>query len=315
MEIEHIIKTKHYFELTAEELAEVSNYASNEVEYDDMKSFLISTHKTVQNQKIKKTEELDKKVLNYLNHSYSQATPWYNSVLLFLFPRDKQFFKYPAFQIAIASLFVIGVFNVINFSSFDKNEMAFEDVQKYESKEEIQPEVTEASDSNRLEFKTNNVEVIESELEEGEELIQSELSTPINTVSNSSGLVEELASFDEVEDTDFEDVAEEIQVVELNDAVPAALSEKLFSKDIAIEEDVEAESVTIAPSVRANQSVNKEVTQKDLEFSEYDKLSVKKAKTSAKLESISGNGSSSSTVKQVSIESTPELFQFFFEVK
>jgi|GEM_PF-2145302 len=310
MEIEHIIKSKKYFELTAEELAEVSNYASNEAEYDDMKLFLASTHEAVQNQKIKKTEELDKKVLNYLNHSYSQTVPWYNSVLLFLFPRDKQFFKYPAFQIAIASLFVIGVFNVINFSSFDKNEMAFEDVQKYKSTEEIQPEIIESSDSNKLEFKTNTAEVVELKLEEGKELIESELSTPINAVSNGFGLVEEIASFDEVADADFEDVAEEIQVVELTDAVPAALSEKLFSKAIAIEEDVEAENVIIAPSVNTNQNVNKEV-----ESRSYDELRIKKAKTSAKLESISGSGSSSSIIKQVSIESTPELFQFFFEVK
>jgi len=310
MEVEHIIKSKKYFELTAEELAEVSNYASNEVEYDDMKSFLISTHKTVEYQKIKKTEELDKKVLNYLNHSYLQATPWYNSVLLFLFPRDKQFFKYPAFQIAIASLFVIGVFNVINFSSFDKNEMAFEDVQKYKSKEEIQPEVIEGSDSNRLEFKTNTAEVVELELEEGKELIKSELSIERNTVSNDFGLVEGFTSFDEVADEDFEDVVEESQIVELTDAVPAASIEKLFSKDIAIEEDVEAESVAIVEGVFTDQNVNKEV-----ESRSYDELSVKKTKTLVKLESRSVNGSNSSIDKQVSIESTPELFQFFFEVK
>ena len=95
MEVEDIIKTKRYFELTAEELAEVSNYAASEVEFDDMKSFLLSTQQLVQDQKIKSTPELDDRVLNYLNQSYTPATPWYSSVLLFLFPRDKQIFKHP----------------------------------------------------------------------------------------------------------------------------------------------------------------------------------------------------------------------------
>jgi hypothetical protein len=318
MEVEHIIKTKRYFELTAVELAEVSNYASTEAEFDDMKSFLLSTQQTVKNQKITSTPELDDKVLNYLNQSYTQVTPWYNSVLLFLFPRDKQFFKYPAFQLVIASLLVFGVFNVVNFSSFNESKMAFENVEKYEVEDKIEDEVIKELTINEEEFGNNDSDITKVELEEEKELIQSEL---VNfNLNTSSGTNFEGNSYFSAEQEMMDDVMEEMGVTdEVVESVPALYDEKRDKEIVEFDEDSdelsETESVIVITTDNSMSNYTQSASRKDVDSKVNEKANNKKAKRTTGLEMKFESLSSTTNVKQVSIQSTPELFKLFFEVK
>jgi hypothetical protein len=319
MEVEHIIKTKRYFELTAVELAEVSNYASTEAEFDDMKSFLLSTQQTVKNQKITSTPELDDKVLNYLNQSYTQVTPWYNSVLLFLFPRDKQFFKYPAFQLVIASLLVFGVFNVVNFSSFNESKMAFENVEKFKVvEEEIEDEVVKELIINEEGLGSNDSDITKVELEEEKELIQSEL---VNfNLNTSSGTNFEGNGYFGAEQEMMDDVMEEVGVTDkVVDSAPALYDEKIDKEIVEFDEDSdelsETESVIVITADNSMSNYTQSASRKDLDSKVNEKANSKKAKRTAGLEMKFESLSSTTNVKQVSIQSTPELFELFFEVK
>ena len=334
MEVEHIIKTKHYFELSADELVEVSNYVSSEVEFDDMKSFLLSTQTTFNAQKIKTSKELDKKVLNYLHHSYPQVQPWYNSVLLFLFPRDKQFFKYPAFQIVVASLLVFGVFNVVNFNSFNKTEMAIEDVSKFEKKE----------------FRS----IVEKNVTTNEESLESNKQEEFKPITNDPITIEV---------TDFEgDEKENVIFKEDIDSYLSGKSEAFFNNEVVImEEELEQEKAVVpanspliddfimdideidsdmsyeAKELVSNEKHNEVTNGKKRKIKSNSKLFTKDksnapqsvSNTSIQTESLKtdvaqmGNNSrvgitianANSKDKQVSIKTTPELVNLFFEVK
>jgi len=334
MEVEHIIKTKHYFELSADELVEVSNYVSSEVEFDDMKSFLLSTQTTFNAQKIKTSKELDKKVLNYLHHSYPQVQPWYNSVLLFLFPRDKQFFKYPAFQIVVASLLVFGVFNVVNFNSFNKTEMAIEDVSKFEKKE----------------FRS----IVEKNVTTNEESLESNKQEEFKPITNDPITIEV---------TDFEgDEKENVIFKEDIDSYLSGKSEAFFNNEVVImEEEFEQEKAVVpanspliddfimdideidsdmsyeAKELVSNEKHNEVTNGKKRKIKSNSKLFTKDksnapqsvSNTSIQTESLKtdvaqmGNNSRVGTTiananskdKQVSIKTTPELVNLFFEVK
>jgi len=324
MKVEHIIKTKHYFELTAEELAEVSNYASTEMEFDEMKSFLMSTEQTVNSQKISSTPELDDKVLNYLNQSYTQVVPWYNSVLLFLFPRDKQFFKYPAFQLGIASLLVLGVFNLVNFSSFNEAKIAFEDVQKIKTKEQLRIEVVEKLKQNEAEIKQmlieselvdDEIETRPSEFAKEKHLIQDELALgkdnsslfKDNTFSSFYGLSDDVA--EEVEDLYYE----ELPVVEYDKKMDDDLIELEDNSEDLIE--AEYESVAVVNVAQSVSVPPMQLSRKDMDSEALGNKKLERAKSIAVSESKFKSIESIKAIKQVSIQSTPELFQLFFEVK
>jgi hypothetical protein len=304
MEVEHIIKTKQYFELTAAELVEVSSYASNEAEFDDVKAFLVSTQQAVKNQKINDTPELDDKVLGYLNQSYTPVTPWYNSVLLFLFPRDKQFFKYPAFQLGLASLLIFGVLNMVNFSTFKEGKMAFEDVEKYQNKEKVEIDSVEELIVSEPEFKANGADVSKLELKIEKEFSDLDL-------EKSSGVNFESDGYFGAESEILEEMMEEIPIAD-EVMPPSIMNDEEVDNDIVefIEEVqalVDEEQVMISTTGnRVPSTVESKLT------NDQEKSRNKKAKTlmnsEYKLESVSvGN--------QVSIQSTPELFELFFEVE
>ncbi|MEO9532751.1 MAG: hypothetical protein ABJG68_17150 [Crocinitomicaceae bacterium] len=107
-EAENIILNKQYFELTADELATVSELVQNAEEFEEMKWFLTSTQEALAGEKVEATPELRKKVMEHLDQPKAKRRFWLNGVIPFLLPEDKKFYQKPAFQMSFAALLVIG---------------------------------------------------------------------------------------------------------------------------------------------------------------------------------------------------------------
>ena len=110
MELEEIVKHKDFIELTAEERELVKALASNEEEYDNLKSFLLATEATYAEEKVYASETLKTKVMHELHDSTTQRSAWYSSFFSFLFPERTQFFRVPAVQLAMVGVVIFGFF-------------------------------------------------------------------------------------------------------------------------------------------------------------------------------------------------------------
>lgn len=141
-EAEDIIMNKSYFELTAEELAEVSIYAKNEEEFEEMKWFLISTQEAMAGDKIDASDGLKKRVMGYMD-SPGRNKIWLNSVVLFLFPRDTQFYKKPAFHVALAACMVIGFLFIYDQTKIENESLALNDLTEERTTSDITTEDVE----------------------------------------------------------------------------------------------------------------------------------------------------------------------------
>lgn len=113
-DIEEIIRTKSYFELSKEELEAVSEFAQNEEEYVNMQWFLNGTISAVATNKITPSADLKKKVMAHLTDGANKKGFWLNSVGVFMFPDGKQFYKKPGFQLGLAAAVVIGFLFFVN---------------------------------------------------------------------------------------------------------------------------------------------------------------------------------------------------------
>lgn len=113
-DIEEIIRSKSYFELSKEELEAVSEFAQNEEEYVNMQWFLNGTISAVATDKITPSADLKKKVMAHLTDGANKKGFWLNSVGVFMFPDGKQFYKKPGFQLGLAAAVVIGFLFFVN---------------------------------------------------------------------------------------------------------------------------------------------------------------------------------------------------------
>ncbi len=132
-EAENIILTKQYYELSADELATVSELVANAEEFEDMKWFLASTQQALVSEKIEASPDLKKKVMAHLNQPAEKRRFWLNGVIPFLLPEDKKFYQKPAFQMSIAAVLIIG-FIMINNNSFKDSTVALNDGKMIEDK-------------------------------------------------------------------------------------------------------------------------------------------------------------------------------------
>lgn len=132
-EAENIILTKQYYELSADELATVSELVANAEEFEDMKWFLASTQQALVSEKIEASPDLKKKVMAHLNQPADKRRFWLNGVIPFLLPEDKKFYQKPAFQMSIAAVLIIG-FIMINNNSFKDSTVALNDGKMIEDK-------------------------------------------------------------------------------------------------------------------------------------------------------------------------------------
>ena len=311
MEIEEIIKSKQYFELSIEELDCISSYVSNEDEFDDMKSFLLSTQSLVESHKITTSKSLDKKVMNYLHHSYPQPKPWYNSLMLFLFPRGKQFYKYPAFQIVIASLFIFGVINTINLNAVSNDKMAFENVEKFkettqniEQKIELNLEsISELEEEILIDKSSSNLNETTNILKQVVDVNIKKKHLDNMTISN-AGLISKDGK-SEIINEDIEET-EQTNAPQIDDDYAGFDSET--QEELAIESAVKEDVVNLEtqqkPTFKNNQAEkSKRILQSTSSNLGYGNMNKFKKSSDSTGENI------------ISIKSTKELFTLFYEVK
>jgi hypothetical protein len=122
-DIEEIIRSKTYFELSKEELEAVSEFAQNEEEYVNMQWFLNGTISAVAADKVTPSADLKKKVMAHLTDGADKKGFWLNSVGGFMFPDGKQFYKKPGFQLGLAAAVIIGFLFFVN-SDFQSANLA-----------------------------------------------------------------------------------------------------------------------------------------------------------------------------------------------
>jgi hypothetical protein len=148
---EDIIISKRYFELNAAEKEAVKEYASNEEDYEAMRWFLISTGNEFAKEKIEPSSDLRRGVMAHLNQKQTAPkTIWLNGVSAFLFPSDKKFFQYPAFQMAAVAAVVVAIVLIYNQNPIsDNQEMALNNqTEQQENLNEITAPETVSPDEN-----------------------------------------------------------------------------------------------------------------------------------------------------------------------
>ena len=155
---EDIIISKRYFELNAAEKEAVKEYASNEEDYEAMRWFLISTGNEFAKEKIEPSADLRRGVMAHLNQKQTAPkTIWLNGVSAFLFPSEKKFFQYPAFQMAAVAAVVVAIVLIYNQNPLsDKQEMAINTPENLKQEEPHYTAGTEAA--------TTDTDVTQSEL-------------------------------------------------------------------------------------------------------------------------------------------------------
>jgi hypothetical protein len=333
MSAEEIIILKQYFELSSSELDQVSAYATNKVDFDDMKAFLLDTKNVFESEKITTSKSLDKDIMVHLHASTANRQVWYNSVWLFLFPEGKQFYRVPAFQMAFTAVIGFGIFGLINISSLNPDTMAFEEVA---DKVEISPfAAEEIVDETNFDGEVN--------LEEPVVLADKKLGYYKGNVDH---LIEEspLMLKDVVvsDDVGFyyaiieeESVEMEAPVFALSSSVGSIEKEKDFTNDISREVVELKEQDDKVTDLYAITTTNEELTNtKNKEYKDSRRDKFKKKNSTKKIKNtvtpVMSEVSSTEGVKEYDVEEkaevnlvrnnntvkqTQELIQLFFEVK
>lgn len=279
MDAEKIILTKNFYELSPSEKEAIRDYAQNETDFNEIKSFLQATQRAFNQQKIQVSADLNNSILNHLHQPVEQKKTWLNGLYIFLFPENKSFYQYPAFQLGLASILLIFIFNVMTNKNISNDSLAVND------KENNQPLII------------NNESVDEISLNQQKE--KQYLDSSNFLLPSTSIIKTELKSIDEPADRE-EASEEELyleEVTEVNEA-----------EDDILHSTTEAEAPTIA---------SQNVSMADLETIETDEKT-KKANggifSEANTNAYSSNSKSrAKTIKSnLSIKNTSELIDLFF---
>jgi len=148
MELEDIVKYKKFIELNAEERKLVDTYVSNEEEYDNLRSFLLSTEVVYSKGKVNASEGLRTKVMRELHDTSSAKTIWYRSFFYFLFPENTNFLRSPALQLSVVAMAIFGFFFWFQ-SPIKSSDLAInKSIEQTEGKEPMiqQPEKSKSSE-------------------------------------------------------------------------------------------------------------------------------------------------------------------------
>ncbi len=300
-DIEEIIRSKSYFELSKEELEAVSEFAQNEEEYVNMQWFLKGTISAVAADKIAPSADLKKKVMAHLTDAADKKGFWLNSVGVFMFPDGKQFYKKPGFQLGLAAAVVIGFLFFVN-RDFQSANLAINKT----SNEHVAPIATAEDLVDSMEEKANHIENLDKQADqvpspimvEDEEVVvndrldDSRLEAPVDRASYS--IEADLSENEAVYSYTIEapDMEEAPQFVEDHKMVLAESKVDNFAKKEK-REPAEKAAKDVVPG-----------SSEGIAVADYDKLSDKNLSATSASETI--------VPKSIYIDKTKELNQFFY---
>jgi hypothetical protein len=299
-DIEEIIRSKSYFELSKEELEAVSEFAQNEEEYVNMQWFLNGTISAVAADQITPSADLKKKVMAHLTDGADKKGFWLNSVGAFMFPDGKQFYKKPGFQLGMAAAVVLGFLFFMN-SDFQSANLA---VNKNTDKQ-IAPIATSADLVDSMEEQGNFRERLDNQADlmpspiliEDEEAVMSDQMDDIRLE----------APVDQVNYSIEEDMSESEMIYSLTDDAPD-LNAPQFVEDHKI---VSTESKPDAFAKKEKRDLEEKAAKDEAPGSveggvvaDFDRLTDKNLGASAASEVI--------IPKSIYIDKTKELNQFFY---
>ncbi len=120
-QIEQVIISKEYFELTPEEKEGMKDFISNEEEYAQFKATLLMASE-LPKENIKPREETKASLMSMMESSRPERKIWYNSIGLFLFPEDKPAFAKPGVYASLAAILLLVFFFVpMDFGTVGSN--------------------------------------------------------------------------------------------------------------------------------------------------------------------------------------------------
>jgi len=306
MDAEKIILTKNFYELSPSEKEAIKDYAQNETDFNEIKSFLSTTKQTFDQQKLHVSDNLSQSILNHLNQPVSQKKTWYNSLILFLFPEQKRFYQYPAFQITFASLLILFIINIIPDISNDGQLAVNNEISTPEDKQKV-----------------NDEENLKNE-------IPAEASTSKNNINNSNIVTDEVSSIEQTGTSENKYLETQKQETTLSNNPP------LFDKDIRVESKDEITTIsTNKPTIQSKEAeelleedndlletngVITEVVSKTDETVAKNKVEKKRNKNTTKTYKTSQDSQPSArmesekdiSTQNISIQSTPNILQLFY---
>jgi hypothetical protein len=306
MDAEKIILTKNFYELSASEKEAVKDYAKNEAEFNEIKSFLLATKQSFNQQKIQVSDNLSHSILNHLHQPIEQKKIWYNTLILFLFPKQKQFYQYPAFQIAFASLLILFIINIIpNISN--KEQLAVNvEIPKIKQGQKINDEDFDNKISN--EFKTSENTIKDSIQQIYIVNSEEQIETSINKNLETSEL-EPATNFNSTV-FDSNDNIEEIQ-----DEITATISNKNSNPTTKLEKITEVEDVEAGDIMESEQITTKNNSKKRNIKLKNDKNTSNAYRSTQDNQPVISKSEKNISIQSVSIKQTPELVSLFYYYK
>jgi len=301
MDAEKIILTKNFYELTPSEKEVIKEYAQNENDFNEIKSFLMATTQSFNQQKTQLSDTVNTSVLEHLYQPVSQKKTWFNTLMLFLFPKEKRFYQTPAFQLGIASVLILLLINVIpNFSENSQLAINENTIQKNDKQGEIPNSPNEEKT-----LIVEDEENLQDTFGSSKEIIESRNSTsnsdndesPIKTLENEL-FTDENIYLDEVE-------AEEVE----EDETPTEITTTSQNKPVISSVEAEKGLITNDEMVSAQENVK---TKK-----EVNKRSNKSAYSSSSINQpmIDSEANEVQQVISISISNTQEIINLFYYSK
>jgi len=252
MDAEKIILTKHFYELTPSEKEAIKEYAQNENDFNEIKSFLMATTQSFNQQKAQLSDTVNTSVLEHLYQPVSQKKTWFNTLMLFLFPKEKRFYQTPAFQLGIASVLILLIINVIpNFSEDSQLAINENTIQKND-KQSVNPNVPNEEKTLIVEDEENLQDTFGS----SKEIIESR-----NSTSNSDKDELPIKTLENKLPTDDKIYLEEMEVeeVEVLTEITTTSQNKPAISSIEVEKDLltNDEMVSVKESVKTKKEIKK----------------------------------------------------------
>jgi hypothetical protein len=300
MDAEKIILNKNFYELSPSEKEALKDYAKNETEFNEIKSFLLAAKQSFDQQKLQVSDNLSQSILNHLHQPVEQKKTWYNTLMLFLFPEQKRFYQYPAFQIVFASLLILFIINIIP-NILNEGQLA------------VNNEVS----TTKQEQKVNDEDFPENK-------VSNELKTSKNTLKDSNKTTYFVSSGEQIETSGNNN----LQTPEIETS--KSINTTIFDSNNSIKEEVLDEvtaTLTNTPSIQTKE-VNEDIAEDIIESDEViaesgsngnsKKLKVNNKATNAyniakdNQPSTAEKSKKNNSIQSISIQSTPSILELFY---